>query len=209
MLRGGVDLRYAGSRRMEGRPRAPPLDAMASNSLPLVAGSTAARKTFALWALLALQTGCALFFLADIATDMLGLGTILGGILHNDVELVAVLVLSVSVILTSREIRRVLIRQRRIEQQLKAASGAFLELVEASFDAWSLTPSERDVALLAIKGLSIAEIAQLRNTKEGTVKAQCNAIYGKAGVTGRPQLLSLFIEELMDDGFLGEHAGPR
>ena len=37
-------------------------------------------------------------------------------------------------------------------------------------------------------------------TAPGTVKAQCNKIYGKAGVTGRAQLLSLFIEELMIDG---------
>ncbi|MFN3578474.1 MAG: helix-turn-helix transcriptional regulator, partial [Tabrizicola sp.] len=58
-----------------------------------------------------------------------------------------------------------------------------------------------DVALFAIKGMSTAEIAQLRSTSEGTVKAQTNAIYRKAGVTGRPQLLSLFIEDLMrDDG---------
>ena len=32
-----------------------------------------------------------------------------------------------------------------------------------------------------------------------TIKAQTAAIYRKAGVTGRPQLLSLFIEDLMDD----------
>jgi hypothetical protein len=30
------------------------------------------------------------------------------------------------------------------------------------------------------------------------VKAQTNAIYRKAGVSGRPQLLSLFVDELMD-----------
>ena len=44
---------------------------------------------------------------------------------------------------------------------------------------------------------SIAEIASLRQTSEGTVKAQTNAIYRKAGVSGRPQLLSLFVEDLM------------
>ena len=33
---------------------------------------------------------------------------------------------------------------------------------------------------------------------EGTVKAQTNAIYRKAGVSGRSQLLSLFIEDLME-----------
>jgi len=39
----------------------------------------------------------------------------------------------------------------------------------------------------------------LRETSEGTVKAQTNAIYRKAQVTGRPQLLSLFIDDLMDE----------
>ena len=84
---------------------------------------------------------------------------------------------------------------------MRAASGAFYQLMEDRFD-WSLTPSERDVALLAIKGLSIAEIAEARQTKDGTIKAQSNAIYRKAGVSGRPQLLSLFIDELMGDGII-------
>ena len=59
------------------------------------------------------------------------------------------------------------------------------------------------MALFAIKGMSTLEIAALRNTSEGTVKAQTNAIYRKAGVSGRSQLLSLFIDDLMrDDGVL-------
>ena len=73
-----------------------------------------------------------------------------------------------------------------------------MELLEDSFAEWGLTPAERDVALFAIKGLSTQEIATLRQTSEGTVKAQTNAIYRKAGVAGRPQLLSLFIEDLME-----------
>ena len=76
-----------------------------------------------------------------------------------------------------------------------------MDLLQERFAEWALTPSEKDVALFAIKGLSTAEIAALRSTSEGTVKAQTNAIYRKAGVTGRPQLLSLFIDDLMrDDG---------
>jgi len=33
----------------------------------------------------------------------------------------------------------------------------------------------------------------------GTIKAQTNAIYRKANVSGRPQLMSLFVEELIAD----------
>lgn len=60
-----------------------------------------------------------------------------------------------------------------------------------------LTGAERDVAMFAIKGMNVQEIANLRATSEGTVKAQTAAIYRKAGVTGRPQLLSLFIDDMM------------
>ena len=74
-----------------------------------------------------------------------------------------------------------------------------MDLLEERFAEWALSPAERDVALFAIKGMSTAEIGVLRQTSEGTVKAQTNAIYRKAGVTGRPQLLSVFIEDLMRD----------
>ena len=157
-------------------------------------------RTVALWGLLAFQSICALFFLVDAFEDVLGLEHFGGIIDHHHLELSIVVALILSTVFTSLEIRKVLQRQSRVEAQLKAASGAFTQLLEEYFEGWSLTPSERDVALLAIKGLSIAEIANVRNTKDGTIKAQCNAIYRKAGVSGRPQLLSIFIEELMGDG---------
>ena len=64
------------------------------------------------------------------------------------------------------------------------------------------------MALFALKGFTIAEIAQLRETSEGTVKAQTNAIYRKAGVSGRPQLLGLFVEDLMGAA-VSPDAAPR
>ncbi|MDH3581096.1 MAG: helix-turn-helix transcriptional regulator [Hyphomicrobiales bacterium] len=162
------------------------------------------RRVLTLWGLLILQASCALFFLADVISDLLGMEDALGGVDHHNIELIVVLALGLGVIFIGFEIRRVLNRHRRMEFQLRAASGAFWELLEEHFDGWSLTPSERDVATLAIKGLSIAEIASIRQTKQGTIKAQCNAIYAKAGVSGRPQLLSLFIEDLMSEDLVGQ-----
>ena len=154
-------------------------------------------KTLALTGLLVVQAGCAVFFMLDVVADFRGILLLTNDSLHHGIELVAVIALMLGIAMTTLEIRRIRTRQRRVEAQLRVASGAFHELLEEHFDAWTLTPSERDVALLAIKGLSIAEIAGVRNTKDGTIKAQCNAIYTKAGVSGRQQLLSLFIEELM------------
>jgi DNA-binding CsgD family transcriptional regulator len=173
---------------------------MPQPTLTPTAGLTATSgKAIALTGLLIVQLVCTGFFLADVIADFLGWKGLIDGIDHHRLEAVIVIALGLSTALTVVEIRRMLQRHGKVEAQLKAASGAFFELLEAHFEAWSLTPSERDVALLAIKGLSIAEIAAVRQTKDGTVKAQCNAIYSKAGVSGRSQLLSLFIEELVSD----------
>lgn len=121
--------------------------------------------------------------------------------MREALEIGAAVGLVLGVVVGGLMLRRALRDRHRAEEQLRRASGAFADLLQERFEEWGLTPSEKHVALFAIKGMSTAEIAQLRSTSEGTVKAQTNAIYRKAGVTGRPQLLSLFIEDLMrDDG---------
>jgi DNA-binding CsgD family transcriptional regulator len=154
--------------------------------------------------LLGLQIVCALFFLADVTYDLLGLGEFLGPGHHLYVEMAIVVGLVFGIVFVSLEINRVLQRQQRMEDQLKAASGAFAEVLAQHFEHWALTPAERDVALFTIKGLSISEIARVRQTREGTIKAQCNAIYRKAGVSGRTQLLSLFIDQLMTESLIDD-----
>ncbi|HUF57512.1 MAG TPA: hypothetical protein VMM55_13235 [Thermohalobaculum sp.] len=71
------------------------------------------------------------------------------------------------------------------------------------------TPAERDVALMAIEGFSIAGNAAPRQTGAGAVKAQCAGVCAEAGVTGRPRLLGLFIDEPTDDGLSGAAPAGR
>ncbi len=147
--------------------------------------------------LLLLQVLCILFLLLESGLDIFGveLEELLGT--QSFLELIVVGVLICGAAYTALELRRLTRRNAKVEEQLRAASGAFAELLDEHFVEWALTEAERDVALMAIKGLSIAEIAQVRGAAEGTVKAQCNRIYKKAGVTGRQQLLALFVEELL------------
>ncbi|PZR00608.1 MAG: hypothetical protein DI533_08680 [Cereibacter sphaeroides] len=148
--------------------------------------------------ILAVQAVCAYVFVADILSSLLGIRAHpISWRSRELIEIGAALGLILGLLLGALALRRAILDQRRAEESLRRASGAFMELLDERFAAWALTPAERDVALFAIKGMSTAEIARLRNTSEGTVKAQTNAIYRKAGVTGRPQLLSLFIEDLM------------
>lgn len=153
---------------------------------------------------LLIQVLCTVFFLADILSAYVNIYA--GPVnweLRELMELGAVLGLLMGLVMGVVLFRRTLIERNLAQERLRRASGAFMVLLEERFSEWGLTPAERDVALFAIKGMSTAEIATLRSTSEGTVKAQTNAIYRKAGVSGRSQLLSLFIDDLMrDDGAL-------
>ncbi len=148
----------------------------------------------ALVAVTALQAACAVYFIFDVAFELPNLRA---HSLHPMFEFAVVGVLCVGTIFGIREIRTLLRQNDRMQGRLRVASGAFLDLLDESFASWGLTPSERDVALLALKGLSVSEIAALRSTRDGTVKAQCTAVYRKAGVSSRGQLVSLFIDDLM------------
>ncbi len=157
------------------------------------------KRAWVFAAILAIQTLCAVFFVAEILLTVLGVPYApIPWAYREAMELAAAVGLVVGVVLGALLLRASLRRTRAAESALRAASGAFMELVHDHFDNWGLTAAERDVALFALKGMSIAEIADLRQTSQGTVKAQTNAIYRKAGVNGRPQLLSLFVDELMD-----------
>ncbi|PJF08974.1 helix-turn-helix transcriptional regulator [Pseudorhodobacter sp. MZDSW-24AT] len=165
-------------------------------------------RRVAILALFVVQALCAFFFVSDILSSLLGLrSTPLAWELRELLEIGAALGLILGLILGALVLRRSFRDRARAEARLRRASGAFMDLLSERFDDWGLTPAERDVALFSIKGMSTAEIAGLRGTSEGTIKAQTNAIYRKAGVTGRPQLLSLFIEDLMrDDGAVRQAA---
>ena len=152
--------------------------------------------------ILVIQALCAVFFVSDILSSMIGIYVQpLPWEVRELMELGAALGLVLGLVLGGVVLVWTLRERNQAQERLRRASGAFMDVLEERFKEWNLTPAERDVALFAIKGMSTAEIAVLRSTSEGTVKAQTNAIYRKAGVSGRPQLLSLFIDDLMrDDG---------
>lgn len=157
------------------------------------------KTSLALIVVFVVQVVCAAFFVVEILVTLLGLSvTPIAWQVHELIEIGAAVGLILGVVVGGLLLRASFRRTARVESQLRAASGAFVELMEEKFTDWKLTPAEREVALFAIKGLSTQEIAELRSTSEGTVKAQTNAIYRKADVTGRPQLLSVFIDDLID-----------
>lgn len=71
------------------------------------------------------------------------------------------------------------------------------QVVKQQFDEWQLTGSEAEVGWLLLKGLSLKEIAIVRDTLEKTVRQQASAIYRKSGVSGRHAFSAWFIEDIL------------
>lgn len=85
-------------------------------------------------------------------------------------------------------------RWRREARDLMQGLG---EALDQQFDRWNLTPAEKEVALLLLKGLSLREIANARSVTEATARQQARAVYRKAGLSGRHDLAAFFLEDLM------------
>jgi DNA-binding CsgD family transcriptional regulator len=158
------------------------------------------RVPFALVALAICQCACTLVFSVDI---ILEIWSAQGEIFHLGLELTATLGLFIGAFFGVHWVTRVLRKQEDMTRSLTAASGVLSDLMSSYFRQWSLTSAEVDVATFTIKGFSIAETAAMRKSTEGTVKSHLNAIYRKAGVQGRAQLVSVLVEDLLNTPLLG------
>jgi DNA-binding CsgD family transcriptional regulator len=70
------------------------------------------------------------------------------------------------------------------------------EAVDRQFREWGLTPAEREVALLLLKGNSHKRVADLTGRRERTVRQHSVVIYRKAGIGGRAGLAAFFLGDL-------------
>ena len=141
-----------------------------------------------------LQLAATLFFLVDFTGDVRagGMGS------HLLAEGGAALALLAGVLFGAAQIRWLVMRARHDEAAVATAKGALAELVRLRFSDWRLTAAEADVALFALKGCDVAEIAALRGAAAGTVRAQLARVYAKAGVRSQVALMALFTEELVE-----------
>ncbi len=71
------------------------------------------------------------------------------------------------------------------------------EAIDAQFREWELTPTEREIALLVLKGHSHKRIADLTGRRERTVRQHSVVVYQKSGLGGRAELAAFFLEDLI------------
>lgn len=85
-------------------------------------------------------------------------------------------------------------RWRGEARELLQGLGAALD---RQFERWALSPAEKEVALLLLKGLSHKQVAEVRSITEATARQQARAVYKKAGLSGRNDLAAFFLEDLL------------
>ena len=154
-----------------------------------------ARPPVGMMTLITAQTLCAVFFVGDVIADIRAYG---GVEPHSWAETLAVMALIAALVFEVRYIVALLRRQAHLQRSASLAASAMADVIEAHFAEWRLSPAEQDVANLLVKGLSIAEIAEIRGSAEGTVKSQLNAIYRKSGCQNRGEVLAQIIDSVMD-----------
>ena len=78
------------------------------------------------------------------------------------------------------------------------------EAMDAQFTAWALTPTERETAVMLLKGHSHKRIAKLSDRSDRTVRQHAVSIYRKAGLAGRSELSGFFLDGLVSPASVGE-----
>src|SRR5690606_39261769 len=73
----------------------------------------------------------------------------------------------------------------------------FQQQLLLQLEEWNLSKSEKEIAILLLKGKSSKDIATIRCTSERTIRNQCQAIYAKSGLAGRNEIAPFFFTELL------------
>jgi DNA-binding NarL/FixJ family response regulator len=74
------------------------------------------------------------------------------------------------------------------------------EIASIIVELYELTAREQQVTQLLVRGLAIDEIAQTLWLSRHTVRDHVKAIFGKVGVTSRPELTArLFAEQFLPE----------
>jgi len=119
-------------------------------------------------------------------------------------------------VLSVEALRRSLEERREERDVWRASAESALQglgrAIADQFEVWGLTPAEREVALLLMKGHSHKAIARRTGRSDQTVRQHAASAYRKASVSSRAELSAFFLEHLMlpeEDRTTGHPSEPE
>lgn len=156
------------------------------------------RQPSVIWSLVIVQIACGSYFLWEVFASVLGLTTFpLRWQTREFVEIGASLGLMLGAFLG---IHFALSASKDAEQAAavhRLTSLEFRAVVQDYFDDLGLSRHEAETGWHLLKGQSMADIAKLRGTDIAKVKVHCRGVYRKAGVSGKRQLFSYLIKNVL------------
>lgn len=118
---------------------------------------------------------------------------------------IAAILLIYDLRLRSNSLNSLATQLKNADSQIQSLSGKieterkyYGQIIKTQFDDWGLTMGEQQVAILILKGLSLKEIATVRETKEATVRQQASSLYSKSNLAGRHEFSAWFLEDFLN-----------
>lgn len=93
------------------------------------------------------------------------------------------------------------------EDRAREERAGFGRAVDSQFQAWGLTPTEREVAFLLLQGFGHKQIAARTGRSDRTVRQHAVSVYQKSGIGGRAELAAFFLQGLLPDATGAEGRG--
>ena len=110
-----------------------------------------------------------------------------------------------TLVAAGEELARRLAERDRWRRNAEEAVAGFSRAIDEQFQVWQLSPAERSVALLLLKGAGHKQAAAQLGRSERTVRQHAVEVYRKAGLQGRAELAGFFLQDL----FLPDGAPPQ
>jgi len=135
-----------------------------------------------------------IFFVVDVITDIVNNAP---RDIHFYLEGFFVIALVYILIFQIKEIRTMEVEIETSHQELEVLKGGLTREIEKQFNSWQLTPSEKEVAWLILKGISYSDIAKVKDISKRTVDQHSGSIFKKSNSSNRHEFVSGFIEEIL------------
>lgn len=137
------------------------------------------------------------FFCYDITNDLIkGESEVL-------LEALVMILVSHALYREVRTSRRLKISLAQQHTRLSRLSGEFIKVVTLQFEQWNLTPTEKEVGWMILKGYSFNDIASFRESREKTVRHHAAKIYAKSTTANRSEFAAFFLEDLLIEPYSG------
>jgi hypothetical protein len=97
----------------------------------------------------------------------------------------------------AQDLKKARAETSRWQQEEQYLLNNLRKAINRQFAQWNFSPTDKEIAFCLLKGLSLKEIAKLKDSTFNSIRQQAHVLYQKAGLGGRAQLSAFFLGGLL------------